>query len=99
MYLYLVPQSTGDSIEYQAILKSQDTGTDANTPYFSQKWLRCLRLGLASECATLARLGPTERKELRDAFESEFSAQINADVEIADVQEVPFGNYWYGSTG
>lgn len=93
MYLYLIPNVTGDTIEYAAIMKSQDSGTDANTPYFSQKWLRALRLGLAAECAPMAR---TSDRPFRDAFDAEYQDQLNSDVEIADVQEVPFGNYWYG---
>ena len=96
MYLYAVPQATGDTVEYRAFLKSQDSGTDASNQYVSQNWLHALRLGLAAACGPMVREAPGTTAARQAAFEAERDAQINADTEIADYQEVPFGSYFYG---
>jgi len=95
LYFYLVPSEVG-TVEYRAILRSQDTGTGANTPYFSTKWLSALNLGLVAALSPAAGATRGETNDRTSAFEAEFARQINSDTEIADLQEMPSFNYVWG---
>lgn len=92
MYFYLVPSEAG-LVEYRAILQAQDSGTGANTPYFSSKWLSALNLGLVAALSPASAASAAEKQAREAAFEAEFSRQINSDTEIADLQEMPSFNY------
>ena len=88
-----VPSTSGDSIEYIAFLRGEDFDTGANALDFPQKWIHCLKLGLASVLA-IAYHQVGLAVKLQEMFEIEKNKQVNADNEGGDLTFVPFG---YGS--
>lgn len=96
VYLHPVPDASGDTFEYSAVVKAKDNTTDANTQDFMQKWGRCLEYGLALDlCHAYA--VPVERVAvLRDQYESELDILLNDDNERGPIQLVPWGTYYGG---
>jgi len=97
LQLYPVPAATGDSFEYPAVVKARDQATDANTLDLPQKWIRCIRYGLALDLATAYGLPMDRINFFKGQFEEQRDKLLNDDNERGDVQIAPFGAYYYGS--
>lgn len=92
VYLYPVPDATGDTITYSAVLRGQDFDTGADTPDFDPAWTSCLVYGLAADlCFDYGK--PQMAMQLRSVFEAEKSKLIEAGTEHGHVTLVPFGSY------
>lgn len=86
-----VPDATGDTIEYPAILRAQDYDTGAQTGDFPARWLQCLTYGLTAELA-LAYGGQVQlARSMRTLFLEEKERQIGASGEKGGLRLVPFG--------
>lgn len=89
--LWPVPDATGDTVTYNAVLRSQDFDTGANTQDFPPEWTGCLIYGLAADLAPdykQAALG----QQLRGWFLDEKNRLLNAGTEQGNVILVPFGS-------
>lgn len=51
VHLWPVPDQSSDTVTYQAVLRSLDFDTGANTPDFDPAWTQCLVFGLAADIA------------------------------------------------
>src|SRR5688572_12195966 len=51
VYLYPVPDATGDTIEYAVATRTADFTSGADTPDFPSEWTSCLVYGLTMELA------------------------------------------------
>ena len=90
MYLYPVPDTTGDTVEHTVHRKARDFDTGSDNPDFPQAWLLCLTLGLAWV------LCPTYRQQSRmrsfkDQFDEERMRQLGNDNEKMGITFVPWG--------
>lgn len=83
-----VPDATGDTIEYAAVLRAKDFVIGTNTPDFNSKWTQCLVWGLTAELAPAYGQAATTWDE---KFEAERARQLNADNEGGNMILVPFG--------
>lgn len=90
--LWPVPDATGDTVTYSAVLRSQDFDTGANTPDFDPAWTQCLVLGLAADIA-FDYGQPAIAAQLRAAFMEEKTRLIEQGTEVGHVTLVPFANY------
>jgi hypothetical protein len=97
LQLYPVPPASGDTFEYPAVVKARDQSTDANTLDVPQKWIRCLRFGLATDLAMAYGLAMDRINFLNQTFHEERDRLLNDDNERGDVQICAFGAYYYGS--
>jgi hypothetical protein len=89
--LWPVPDATGDTITYRAVLRSLDFDTGANTPDFPSEWTQCLIYGLAADLAWDYG-DPAMAGQLRSIFLSEKQKLIEAGTEHGHVTFVPWGN-------
>lgn len=88
---YQVPDITDARVEYPAILKVRDMTTDAATPSFPAKWLRCLRYGLAVDLAPAYKVPESRVQTLLAQFERSKAECLENDHERVSLQVVPFG--------
>lgn len=93
---YPVPANSGDSIEYQAVVRARDQNTDADTLDVPQMWIRCLVLGLTADLAPAYGLDMNRVQYFATQFESERQRVLEQDGERGPVQLVPFGATSYG---
>lgn len=96
MTFFPVPANSGDTIEYQAVVRARDQNTDADTLDVPQLWIRCLVLGLSADLAPAYGLDMNRISFFTTAFESERQRCLEADGERGPVQLVPFGASSYG---
>lgn len=96
VYLDPVPDATGDTIEYVAVLRGQDFTSGAITPDFTQKWGTCLVYGLTLEMAPKLRQY-SAIPIYKGLFEDEKMRLINEDGERGDMVLVPFQGYRSGA--
>jgi hypothetical protein len=95
VYLWPVPDATGDTIEYACSLKGQDFNSGADTPDFTSKWGTCLLYGLIVEMAPKLRQ-PAAIQMFKPLFEAELNRVNQDDSERAPMQFAPFGGTYYG---
>ena len=85
-----LPDASGDSIEYAAVLRSRDFDTGGNTPDFPAEWINALMYGLAADLAF--DYGQAElAAQLRAIFLAEKTKQLEASAETGNTRIVPFG--------
>lgn len=90
IYLWPTPDTTGDTIEYTAIVKSRDFDTAANTPDFPAHWTNCLVYGLTAELAPA--YGQLEMAAYYTGlFDKEKERLLNSDSEKGRLTLVPWG--------
>lgn len=90
MYLYPVPDTTADTVEYRAQIRAKDFNTGATNPDFPSNWAKCLKYGLTVELAPAY-----QQLELMAAFSALYQAekalQLGNDNEKQGVVFVPWG--------
>jgi hypothetical protein len=90
--LYPTPDTTGDVVEYRAMLRGQDYDTGAQTGDFPSRWANTLVYGLTAELAPAYR-----QPQLGDMFFRRFlgekERQLNAGDEKGPAFFVPFGGF------
>jgi hypothetical protein len=92
VYLWPVPDATGDTIEYAVATRAADFTTGANTPDFPAEWTNCLVYGLTMELAP--KFDQMEKVAVfKTLFESELVRLIGNDTERGNVV------MYYGSYG
>lgn len=96
VYLWPVPQSTGDTIEYAVILRGKDFTAGGDTADFTSKWGTCLVYGLTIELAPKFQQ-PDLIATYLPLFTAEKVALVNDDTERADVIFMP--GYGGGGAG
>lgn len=95
VYLWPVPDATGDTIEYTAVLRAKDYTTGADTSDASQKWQSCLVYGLTMELAP--KFGQAgEVGTWKQLFEDEKLRLLGDDNERGNITLVPFQFYRSG---
>jgi hypothetical protein len=95
VYLWPVPDATGDTIEYACSLRGQDFNSGADTPDFTSKWGTCLVYGLIVELAPKFRQ-PSAIQMFKPLFEAEVNRVNQDDSERGPMQFAPFGATYYG---
>lgn len=95
VYLWPVPDATGDTIEYAAAIRGQDFNSGADTPDFTSKWGTCLLYGLIVELAPKFRQGSAIAM-FKPLFEAELNRVNQDDSERAGLMFAPFGASFYG---
>jgi|GEM_PF-6515795 len=90
MYLWPVPDATGDTVTYAAFSRAKDVDLGTHNPSYPQPWIRCLKYGLSID------LAPTYgQAALIPAFKAIFDEEkfrlLNADNEKQNLTFVPFG--------
>ena len=84
-----VPDATGDSIEYAAVLRAKDFDTGADDADFSQKWMRALTWQLSADLApAFGQLDASSR--FSKLATEERDRQINDNHERGNMTLVPF---------
>lgn len=91
VYLWPVPSTTGDSIEYATFTRTEDFDTGAVTSDFPTSWIKCLVSGLSAELAPAYRQ-PGLASSFNELFEAERARLLNADNERGDLTFVPYGD-------
>lgn len=86
-----IPDATGDSIEYEAMLRAQDYDTGAQTGDFPARWVLGLKYGLGSELALAYGGQVVLSSSLRRMFLDEKERQLNASGEKGSFRMVPWG--------
>ncbi len=89
---YPVPDTTGATIEYPAVLKVRDMITDANTPSFPAKWLKCLRWGLDVSLSAAYKVPETRVAFFVSQFEAAKTECLANDHERVSMRVVPYGS-------
>jgi len=92
MYLYPVPDTTGDTVEHTVHRKARDFDTGSDNPDFPQSWILCLKLGLAWMLSP-AYNQPSRMNGFREQFEAERLRQLSNDNEKMGITFVPWGSY------
>lgn len=95
--LWPTPSSTGDSLEYVAILRVKDVTTLAQTLDIPQKWIQCIRWGLAFNLAPAYGADVMKVKMLQNLHEGELKTCLDDDHEHGNLQISPYGatsNQW-----
>lgn len=95
VYLDPVPDATGDTIEYVAVLRGQDFTAGSETPDFTSKWGSCLVYGTTMELCPKFRQA-NQIGTWRQLFEDEKARLIMDDTEKGDMTFVPFQGYRCG---
>ncbi len=91
VYLWPVPDATGDTFEYTACVRGADFVTGADTPDFAPEWLTCLVYGLTVELAPkLSQSSLVDR--FKPMYEAELSKLANSDNERGNLTLVAFGS-------
>lgn len=84
VFLWPVPDATGDTIEYAVALRGKDFTSGADTPDFTSKWTSCLVYGLTVELAA-----PFRQLDLMETykplFETEKAILVGDDTERGNV--------------
>lgn len=92
LYLYPVPNATGDTVEYAASLRAKDFNTGATNPDFPSSWTNCLKMGLSALLAPVY-----NQAQLVTVFQPLYETAkiklLSADNEKQGVVWVPFGGY------
>jgi hypothetical protein len=94
--LYPVPANTGDTIEYQAVVRARDQTTDADTMDIPQMWISVVAWGLAAVLAPSYGLDMARIQYFDTKYENERQKLLEQDGERGPVQFVPFGAMSYG---
>jgi len=89
-----VPDATGDSIEYAAVLRGKDFDDGSTNADFNQKWVTCLVYGLTAELAG-AYGQPQLMQQYRQMFLEEKGRQLQDEGERGNLVLVPFGGSAY----
>ncbi len=98
VYLWPVPDATGDTIEYAAALRGMDFTTGANTPDFMSDWTNCLVYGLTHELCPKFRQA-AQMGYWKSLYEAELQRVSGADSEKGGMQWAPFGGSYGGGAG
>jgi hypothetical protein len=96
VYLDPIVITSGDSIEYAAVLRGQDFTTGADTPDFTSKWASCLVYGTTMELCPKFRQA-AQIGTWKQLFEDEKSRLEMDDGERGDMTFVPFQGYRSGA--
>lgn len=91
MYLYSVPSTTADTVEYAAALRAKDYVTGADTSDFPSNWVQCLVYGLTAEIAP-AYNQFSVAQQYREMYLQEKDRQLGNDNEKQGLFFVPFGS-------
>jgi len=70
VYLWPVPDATGDTIEYAVALRGKDFTAGSDTPDFTSKWTSCLVYGLTVELAA-----PFRQLDLLETYKPLYEAE------------------------
>lgn len=90
VYLWPVPDATGDTVEYTACVRGADFVTGADTADFWAEWLNCLVYGLVVELAPkLSQSALMDR--FKPMFDRELDKLVNSDNERGGMTLVPYG--------
>lgn len=89
--LWPVPDTTGDTIEYGAIVRSRDFDAGSDTPDFPAEWTQCLLYGLSADLARAYGGQMDLAVHFTQLFEAEKEKQFNAQPEHGRTILVPFG--------
>jgi hypothetical protein len=96
VYLWPVPDTTGDTIEYAVATRTADFTSGADTPDFPAEWTSCLVYGLTMELAP-----KFDQADLigtyKPLFENELARLVNADTEKGPMVFSPM--YYGGGAG
>lgn len=88
--LWPVPDATGDTVTYSAVLRSFNFDTGSNTPDFDSAWTACLVYGLAADLGF--DYGQAELSaQLRQIFNEEKMRLLNEGTETGNATLVPWG--------
>lgn len=98
VYLWPVPDATGDTVEYAAALRGQDFNSGADTADFFSKWSNCLVYGLTAEMAPKFRQASAVAV-YKPLFEAELARVNGDDAERGPMQWAPFGAVYGGGAG
>ena len=93
---YPVPANSGDTIEYQAVVRARDQNTDADTLDVPQMWMRCCVYGLSADLAPAYGLDMARVQFFQTQYENERQKCLEQDSTHGDVQFVAWGSYSYG---
>ena len=99
LYLYPVPPTTGDTLEFAAVLRMKDVTSLNQTLDIPQNWSNVVRQGLAVELAPSYGVPATTIAMMRKVYEDEKRLVLMNDNERGGLQLVPWGNsvmYGYG---
>lgn len=100
LYFFPVPANTGDTFEYQAVVRARDQTTDVDTLDIPQLWIRCLVYGLTADLAPGYGLPMDRINYFSRLFEDERMRCLLQDQEHGDTQIVPWGfSGGYGARG
>ncbi len=95
VFLWPVPDATGDTIEYTACIRTADFTAGSDTPDFWSEWTTCLVYGLIVELAP-----KFSQSSLIDRFKPMFEAELrklcDSDNERLGMTLVPWGAYGSG---
>lgn len=98
VYLWPVPDATGDTIEYAATLRGLDFLDGDDTPDFPAKWTNCLVYALTKEIAPKFNQAPLVAT-YEALYRDELNRLINDDTERGAMVLVPFGASSGGGAG
>lgn len=98
VYLWPVPDATGDTLEYAVSLRGQDFNSGADTPDFTSKWGNCLVYGLTMELAPKFRQAD-QIGTWKQLFEAELARVNGDDCERGAIRFSPFGGMFGGGAG
>lgn len=98
VYLYPVPDATGDTVEYPVCIRGADFTSGADTPDFPVQWTSCLVYGLTMELAP-----KFNQHQLiaiyKPMFENELQRLVANDTEKGSMIFVPWGGNYSGGAG
>jgi len=90
VYLWPVPDATGDTIEYTACVRTADFTSGSDTPDFWADWVSCLVYGLTVELA--AAFSQTALiQTFKPLFDQELRRLVDSDNERGNLTLVPYG--------
>lgn len=99
LYFFPVPQNSGDTFEYMAVVRARDATADSDTLDVPQMWLRAMVFGLSADLAPGFGLPADRLNYFQTQFENERQKCLEQDVEHADTQIIPWGSQAYGPYG
>lgn len=95
VYLWPVPDASGDTIEYTACIQGADFVTGSDTPDYHPEWLTCLVYGLTAELAPkLSQTALMDR--YMGLFKADLAKLCDSDNERGNLTLVPWGAYGSG---
>jgi hypothetical protein len=98
LYLWPVPDATGDALEYAVALRGQDFNSGADTPDFTSKWGTCLVYGLTMELCAKFRQA-SQIPIWKPLFEAELARVNGDDSPRGAIMFSPFGGFYGGGAG